>query len=151
MNTTTHRIRRTLTLTGAVAAVILGFAAIHAAAQWTAQAAPLTVNPVSARSIETQLADEQARSAALLAQLDDLRGNADDLATALATARDQITTDSGHAAQLERDLAAATKKLHDLQASIKANAGKVLLTTTVATTSQSSAGGHHEQHESGDD
>jgi chromosome segregation ATPase len=157
MNVTSLRIRRSLTLLGAVAALLLGYAAIQAAAAWTADAAPLTVSPASARSIETRLADEQARSAALQAQLEDLTGNADDLAAALAAAQDQIKADDSHAAQLEKDLAAATKKLQDLQKSIKAAAARTVVTRTVVatattTTSRASHGGEHEhEHEGGDD
>lgn len=57
------RIRRSVTLAGAVAALILGFAAIQAAAAWSASAAPLAASPASAKSIEARLLDEQARSA----------------------------------------------------------------------------------------
>ena len=69
MNTASLPVRRTLTLAGAVAAVLLGLAAIQAAAAWTAEAAPLTVAPVSAASIEARLAEEQARSAQLQSEL----------------------------------------------------------------------------------
>jgi hypothetical protein len=61
MNVSSLRVRRTLTLAGAAAAVILGLAAIQAAAAWTASAAPLAVTPTSATSIETRLLEEQAR------------------------------------------------------------------------------------------
>ncbi len=151
MNVSSLRIRRTLTLAGAAVAVVVGLAAIQAAATWTAQAAPLTVNPASVDSIQGQLADEQARSAALQAQLDSLTGNADDLSAALAAAQEQIKADNAHAAQLEQDLAAATKKLQDLQQSIRAAATQTTVTRTVVTTAPSSGGGGEREGGEGDD
>ena len=56
MNATFLPVRRTLTIAGAVAAVLLGLAAIQAAAAWTAEAAPLAVAPVSASAIDARLA-----------------------------------------------------------------------------------------------
>jgi len=154
MNISSLRIRRTLALAGAIAAVILGFAAIEAAAAWTAQAAPLTVSPAAATSIEARLADEQARSAALETQLRQLSGSADDLSAALAAAQEQIKADNAHASQLEQDLATATKKLKDLQRSISAAATQTVVTRTIVAAPASGGGGggehEHGEHEDGD-
>ena len=54
MHTSSLPIRRTLTVVAAVAALLLGFTAIRAASAWTAEAAPLVANPVSAVSIEVE-------------------------------------------------------------------------------------------------
>jgi len=122
MNASTLRIRRTLTLVGALAAIFLGLAAIQAAAAWTADAAPLAATPVSAASIESKLEAEQARSADLQAQLDALAANADGLSTALSAAQARIDADAAHAKTLERDLQTAKKKLAALQHSIHVTA-----------------------------
>ena len=126
MNVRTLRIRRSLTLAGALAAIVLGFAAIQAAAAWTADAAPLVVSPTSAKTLEARLVDEQTRSAALETRLGELTGNADQLSAALEAAQRQIKTDNVHAAGLAKDLKAAAKKLATLQQSIR------LATQTVA-------------------
>ena len=88
-----------------------GFAAIQAAAAWTATAAPLSVTPVSVKTIESKLQDEQARSADLQAQLRVVSGNTEELSTALEAAQAQIASDTQHAKDLEKDLKAAKKKL----------------------------------------
>ena len=112
------RVRRSLTVAGAVLALILGLAAIQAAATWTASAAPLTAAPVASKTIEAALRDEQARSAELGARLAELSDSAKQLAVALQAARDQIATGADHAAQLEQDLADARTRLKALQRSI---------------------------------
>lgn len=122
MNVSSLRIRRSLTLAGALAALILGFAAIQAAAAWTATAAPLSVTPVSVETIESKLQDEQARSADLQLQLRALSGNTEELSTALEAAQARIAADTKHAKDLEKDLKAAKKKLAALQKSIRAAA-----------------------------
>jgi septal ring factor EnvC (AmiA/AmiB activator) len=132
MSVSSLRLRRSLTVAGALAALVLGFAAIQAAAAWTASAAPLSVTPTSATSIESKLADEQTRSADLQAQLGDLSGNAEQLATALAAAQARIDADAKHAAELEKDLQTAKKKLAALQQSIRA-AAAVVAAPAVAT------------------
>ena len=63
------RIRRSLTVVGAGAALILGFAAIQAASAWTAQAAPLTVSsspsaPVASLEVNPDLMIADPASAA---------------------------------------------------------------------------------------
>ena len=63
MNITSMRLRRLITAVGVIAALVLGFGSIKAAAAWTAASAPLTVAPVPVAAIQDRLADEQARSA----------------------------------------------------------------------------------------
>ena len=134
MNVSNVPIRRTLTVAGALAALVLGFAAIQAAAAWTADAAPLTVAPVSASSIEGRLAEEQARSAELQAELSAVRDDTATLASALEAARARIDAGATHAAELERDLATAKRKLATLQKSIKQAARAVTISTRTITT-----------------
>ena len=94
MSVTSTPIRRTLTVVIAVAALLLGFAAIRAASAWTAEAAPLVASPASATSIESRLTDEQARSADLQDRLDAITGQTDDMAAALQAAQDRIAADA---------------------------------------------------------
>ena len=65
MTITSLPLRRLLTTIGVIAALLLGFGSIRAAAAWTAASAPLTVAPVSVSALQDQLATEQARSDAL--------------------------------------------------------------------------------------
>ena len=143
MSNRSIRVRRTMTAAGAVVAIVIGFAAIQAAAAWTANAAPLTVTPLSATSIEARLVDEQARSATLEAQLTDLADNSRRLAAALETAQAQIDTDAQHAAALEQDLRDARQKLVALQRSIRlaANQSTSVGTTRVVATTTAPSGG----------
>ncbi len=153
MNVSSIRIRRTLTLAGALAALVLGFAAIQAAAAWTASTAPLAVTPTSAKTIETKLLDEQARSADLQDQLQTITGQTDDMAAALAAAQERIAADAQHADDLAKDLAAATKKLKALEKSIH-DAAATRTTTVVTTSSGSSTTATHpveNEHEGGGD
>ena len=80
------RIRRGLVLVGVVGSLLIGAASIQAAARWTAASAPLAVSPATAESLATRLADEETRSAALQAQLDELRSGMSDLTGALDVA-----------------------------------------------------------------
>ena len=119
MSVTSTPIRRTLTVIVAVAALLLGFAAIRAASAWTAEAAPLVASPASAKSIEAKLTDEQARSADLQDRLVAITGQTDDMSAALQAAQDRITADAKHAEQLTTDLTAAKAKLKKLEDAIK--------------------------------
>ena len=149
MTASTLRIRRTFTVIGALGAVLLGLAAIQAAAAWTADAAPLAVTPVSATAIETKLGAEQARSADLQAQLDAIASNADGLSAALTAAQARIDADAAHAKALERDLRTAKKKLAALQRSIRVT---TVATPTRATVTPAPArGGGDADGEGGDD
>jgi len=155
MSVTSNRLRRTLTLAFAVAALLLGFAAIRAASAWTAEAAPLVVSPTAAADIEAKLAAEQARTLELEAQIATMSGQADELTTALRAAQDRIVTDGGHADQLAADLAAARERLKKLEAAIKAASAQrttTVVSTTAANTAGSSSGAEHEaEHEGGGD
>jgi peptidoglycan hydrolase CwlO-like protein len=153
MSVTSMPIRRAITVVVAVGALLLGFAAIRAASAWTAEAAPLVASPESARSIESKLADEQARSADLQQRLATITGQTDDMAGALQAARDRIASDAQHADQLTKDLATANAKLKALGASIKQAAAAQTPAVTGVTTSSSSGSSSSGSHggEVGDD
>jgi TolA-binding protein len=157
MSVTSNRLRRTLTLAVAVAALLLGFAAIRAASAWTAEAAPLVVSPAAATEIQAKLTAEQARTVELEAQIATMSGQADELTTALRAAQERIVTDGGHADQLAADLAAARERLKKLEAAIKAASAQ--RTVTVVRKAAPSSGGpsptshaeHEGEHEGGGD
>lgn len=131
MSTNHLVLRRLATIIGVVAVMALGYGSIKAASAWTAASAPLTVAPVSVSVLKSSLADEQARSQALAAQLQDLDAGSRDLETALAQAKDRVATDSGQAGKLEDQLDAASKKLAKLEAAI-AKAKKALAAQVAA-------------------
>ena len=116
------RLRRRLTVILAVAAAAVGFAAIRAAAAWTAEAAPLVASPPSAGDHARSTSPTSRRASAdLEAQLaqHDRPGRRDDGRP--AAAQDRIADDAAHADQLADDLAAARKiASRSLEASIKA-------------------------------
>jgi uncharacterized phage infection (PIP) family protein YhgE len=113
------RFRRPFVVVGVVLALVAGAASIRAAAAWTAAAAPLAARPPSIESLQVALANEQARSAALRAQLDELTAGSADLTNALTVARDRIATDATQAGKLQASLTAAKTKLSALEASIR--------------------------------
>ena len=125
--------RRLATVVGVIAALVLGFGSIRAAAAWTAASAPLSVTPDSVSALQSQLASERDRSSALQQQLDALASQSTDLATALEAARAQIGADTGHAQDLAAQLKAAKQRLARLQATIAAanRAAQIRQTTTV--------------------
>ncbi len=156
MNISSLRIRRTLTLGGTLAALVLGFAVIQSAAAWAVDAAPLTTTPVSATSIQNKLLDEQSRSADLQSQLWALTGNADQLSTALEAAQAQIVTDADQATALQKDLKDAKAKLAALKKSIRQARTTTVVTKTVRTTAAAATaaprrGGDDDGGEHGDD
>ena len=105
------RLRRTLVAVGVVASLMVGVASIEVAAGLTAAAAPPTAPPVSISSLKQDLAAEQARSASLQEQLDQLLGVSDNLSAILDSTADQVSTDGLSAEQLRQRLAVAQKKL----------------------------------------
>lgn len=151
MNITSLPVRRSLTVAGAMAALVLGFVAIQAAAAWTVSAAPLSVAPVSVKTTESKLADEQARSADLKAQLTQLAGRTSEMTVALEAAQAQIDTDTKNAENLEKDLKAAKKKLATLERSIRQSARAAAARTTTRTTTTKAAAPRPAGGEGGDD
>jgi DNA repair exonuclease SbcCD ATPase subunit len=113
------RLRHPLVVLGVVLSLLAGAATIRAAASWTAASSPLTVKPPSVERLQADLAAEQARSADLQLQLDQLAASSRDLVTALETARVRIATDAEQAAALQDSLAAAKEKLATLEQTIR--------------------------------
>jgi DNA repair exonuclease SbcCD ATPase subunit len=142
MSVTSQLIRRALTIVVVIAAVLIGFVAIRAAAAWTVDSAPLVASPASAQTLEAALADEQARSAGLQAQLGALTGQTAEMGAALEAARARVVADARHAEDLARDLSGANKKLKALEQSIRAAAAasaasaRSAAATTTSTTSR---------------
>jgi len=152
MSTKHLLLRRLLTTVGVIGVLVLGYGSIRAASAWTAASAPLAVAPVTVATLQTKLADEHARSEALVARLQDLDARSRALETALSQAQDRIDSDAGHATDLEDQPAAANKKLTKLEAAIakakKALAARVTTRVVTTTTSKSSsAGSHEDEHE----
>ena len=150
MSVTTTSTRRVLTVIAVAASLLVGLGAIRAAAAWTASAAPLDVAPVSAQSLQSRLADESARSEALLERLAELTAHTEELSTALAAAETQIGADAEHAAQLAKDLAAAKKKLAALEKSIR-GASRVRVVAPASTQVASGGPSHDDEDEEDDD
>lgn len=149
------RIRRIVTVFGVVAALLLGYGSIRAAAAWTAASAPLTVAPVSVTTLQDRLAVEQARSVDLRLQLQTLNTQSTELTAALEAAQAQITTDTDNATQLAKDLKAAKTKLAKLEASIAkarlaARRPAVVVTKTRTVASASSHHGGEDDDEDDD-
>ena len=113
------RIRQPLVVLGVVLSLFGGMATIRAAAAWTAASAPLTAKPASVESLQSALQAEQARSATLQTQLDELAAGSSDLTTALEDAKNRIATDATQAGDLQARLKAAKKKLAVLEQSIR--------------------------------
>jgi hypothetical protein len=136
-------VRRAAVIAAATLSLAIGGLAVRAAADWTAATAPLDLPPVSAKDLTQQLADEQARSASLEAQLAGLMGQSTDLNAALQAARDRATLDAKTAASLQAQLAATKKKLAALErAARQARTASAPLThqATPRPTSHSSTG-----------
>ncbi len=147
------RIRRLVTVFGVIAALLLGYGSIRAAAAWAAASAPLTVAPVSVTTLQDRLAVEQARSVDLRLQLQTLNTQSTELTAALEAAQAQITSDTDHATQLAKDLKAAKQKLAKLEASIakaRQAAQRPTVVVTRTRTVASSSSGHEGEHEDDD-
>ena len=89
-----------LVLAGVIASLIVGLFSIRIAAQLAAAAAPPPAPPVSIEELQRQLTAEQARAAALEADLDELLGLSGDLTLALSKTEDQVSADGLTAKQL---------------------------------------------------
>ena len=109
------RVRRILVVAAVIGAMVAGIYAIQLAAAMTAAAAPPSAPPVSLETLKQALADEQARGAALQAQLDELDGLTNSLSAALAGTQTQVSTDSKSATELASQLKAAQGKLAELK------------------------------------
>jgi peptidoglycan hydrolase CwlO-like protein len=151
-------LRRLLTTVGVIAALVIGFGSIRAASMWTAASAPLTVAPSSVSTLQSQLADEQNRSAALQQQLDALESQSTDLASALQAAHARIDVDASHAKNLATQLKTAKQRLAKLEATImaanqasQARAARVTVVQTAVTSAPTGGGEPGDGRGGGDD
>jgi chromosome segregation ATPase len=146
------RLRRLATVVAVIAALVVGYGSIRAAAAWTAASAPLSVAPVPVSELQDRLAVEQARSADLRAQLETLTERSTEMAVALEAAQSQIAGDTDHANALAKELKDAKKKLAKLEASIAkakraAQRPTIVVTKTKTKTVAASAKHHEDEHE----
>ena len=125
--------RRLLTVAGVIAAFVLGFGSIRAAAAWTAASVSLTIPPVSVSTLQARLWDEQDRSAVLQQQLQALESQSTDLASALEAANVRIEADASRASHLAAQLKTAKQRLAKLTATI-ASANRASRATVASTT-----------------
>ena len=157
MKTTSLQLRRLITVVGVIAALLLGYGSIRAAAAWTAASAPMSVAPVSISTLQDRLSTEQARSADLEARLQDLTTQSTQMSAALEAAQARIMADLDNATALTKDLKDAKKKLAKLEATIAkarqaaAHRTVVVTKTTVVKSSAKPSGEHEDEHEDGDD
>ena len=107
-------LRRSLVILATVASVFGGAVAIRAAAGWTASSAPLSAPP-DAASLVSQLRDEKARADAITQELTQVVDHAAQLQDALAAAKAKAEADAKAAAGLAGQLAAAQKRLAELE------------------------------------
>jgi len=147
MNITSLRLRRLVTAVGVIAALVLGFGSIKAAAAWTADAAPMTVAPVPVSSIQDRLEVEQGRSADMTAQLQSLAAQSIQMTAALEAAQARIIADADNAKALSKELKAAKAKLAKLEASIakarQVSSHRTVVVTKTKTVKATAAPTHH--------
>ncbi|HET9085178.1 MAG TPA: hypothetical protein VFN41_12330 [Candidatus Limnocylindrales bacterium] len=138
--------RRMTVVFGIAIVLVLVVSAIRLAAAWAADAAPLTVAPASATQLAADLAYERERADAVTRQLEELDARSQDLATALAQARDRVAADAASATKLKDRLATAKSRLATLEAQL-ARARQARGSTAGApaqTTAAHVSGGEHE-------
>jgi hypothetical protein len=119
------RVRRIFVILGVIVSLVVGVLSIQIAAALTAAAAPPPAPPVSIGTLKTELAAEQARSAALQQQLQELLSVSDTLSQALNTTSDQVSTDGLSADQLRQRLQQAQTKLSTVTALLNAAQAKL--------------------------
>ena len=148
MNSTVKVVARRAAVTvGVLGSLGLGAATIDAAAQWTAAAAPMPAPPVSAASLASQLANEQARGSDLQSRLRAAIAQASQVQAALDAANARIVADGSTAQALRTQIAAAQKKLAALNAqaaaaaaSLKAAAQRTVVTSAARPTTHAITG-----------
>jgi peptidoglycan hydrolase CwlO-like protein len=118
------QVRRSLIIAAAGSSVVMGGVAVQTAAAWVQSTIPANGPTLTAADLQDQLAAEEARSAALQAQVDALLAQAGQFHDALGQASDQIVGDVQQAAALRAELAAEQKRLAALKAAAKAAAAQ---------------------------
>jgi len=114
-----HTVRRSLVVSGVMASLLVGLFSIRVAAEMTAAAQPPPAPPVSMDSLKTALTAEQARGAALQAELDDLLTVTDQLTAALSSTEGEVKVDGLTAKELKARLKAAEAKLKTVNQLLK--------------------------------
>ena len=126
MNSTAKVVARRAAVTvGVLGSLGLGAATIDAAAQWTAAAAPMQAPPVSAASLASQLATEQARGTDLQSRLQAAITQASQVQAALDAANARIAADGGTAKALRAQITAAEMRLAALNGQAAAAAASL--------------------------
>jgi len=147
MNSTIKVVARRAAVTvGVVGSLGLGAATIEAAAQWTAAAAPMQAPAVSAESLASQLATEQARGTDLQSRLQAANTQATQVQAALDAANARIATICARSAfavpssvAMRAQIVAAEKKLAALNKQAAAAAASVKTATSRQTVVTSTA------------
>jgi hypothetical protein len=106
-----RRLRRILVVIGVVLSLFAGIISVRIAAELTLAAAPPPAPPISMSTLQSRLAEEQARAASLQQQLDDLLGVTSQLSSALTSYESQVSVDGLTARQLRERLKASEARL----------------------------------------
>lgn len=149
--TTRMLLRRIAVISAVVVSLAVGGLAVRAAAAWTASSAPPTAAPLSAAQLSPQLADEQARVAALEQQLTILSDQTVQLSEALTTATDRMAIDAKNAKALRAKLLAAQRKLVALNRTAVRSASRAPAPARSAGGSGSAGSGADHDHDEDDD
>lgn len=142
-------VRRAAVAAGVAICIVGGALTTQAAAQWTALSAPLAP-AVSQAELTTRLADEQARAAALDAQVAALTAQSDQLGQALQAAQAQLGTDGKTAAGLRAKLKVAQTKLTAVQKALKVAAARAAATAAAASRAAAASNPTPPPHDGGD-
>jgi hypothetical protein len=121
-------------------AVVAGLASIRVGAELTAAAAPPPAPPVSMSQLLSDLQAEQARSATLQSQLDELSSLTTQLSDAVDVTQGDIAADGLSATQLRARLKAAQAKLATMAGLLKDAQKRLAALDAAAATSKSSSG-----------
>jgi septal ring factor EnvC (AmiA/AmiB activator) len=142
-------IRRSIVAIGLLVTVLAAVATMRGAAMWAATSASLDAPPVAVADLQRALADEQARSAALTDELDQLQAAAAGMHDALSAAEGQMTTDQATADELRTSLEAAQLRLANVEKALAAAKARLAAASKSGTTSAggSSGGGYEDEHE----
>ncbi len=116
-----ERMARRLTVVALVAGVVgVSVGTVRVAADWRSVAAPLDAAPISMDTIAGDAAAEDDRAGVLSSAVDDTAAQIAALRAVIAAADANVTTDTGSASALRRQLDASAKRLRLLQAQMKA-------------------------------
>ncbi len=144
------RVRRGLIVTATGASLVMGGAAVQTAAAWVQASVPSTATPLTAAQLADQLAAEEARSAALQAQVNALLAQAGQFDSALTAASSRVASDVQEAATLRAQLALEQRTLAALKAAAAAAAARKPAAAPTAHATTGASGGSGGDDGSGD-